>query len=474
MPADTPSPAAHEGRKRRLVLSAGTAMAVSVLLAVVSCAVEWEDVFAAGEEPGSDEWMAVIGALWLPVVMVTLTRLFRLHARLSAEAQEASEMFRDTAHVASGWIWRIDTGNRITYSSDGIRDLLGHEPADVIGRDAMDLLVFDEDRARMDAAVQASVEAGGWNRWQTRVRHRDGSVRYVRSSATPVHDAHGRLLAYRGFTADVTAEVEAIGEEHARALAHAEALARIEAALSDPRVLDVVFQPIVDTRYHGIAGMEALSRFTAEPHRPPNEWFAEAWQVGHGPSLELLALRKAYELLPALPPEAYVSLNVSPATMLDARFAVLLDDVGPDAARIVIEVTEHAAVSDYDALTAVLRQLRSRGIRLAVDDAGAGYASLQHILKLRPDIIKLDRGIVGGAGSDPARAALVVAMSTFATSLGMAVVAEGVENAGELAVLTDAGIPYAQGYHLARPAAVPLPEWPHLRHAAPAGDRAAA
>ncbi len=466
MTVDTLQPAADAARTRRLVLTAGTVMAVSVAVALVSCAAEWEDV-VRGEAPEFDEWMAVAGALWLPVVMLTLSRLFRLHTTLSARAQEAADLFRDTAHTASGWIWRIDDGGRITFSSEGVRDLLGHEPADVIGRDAMDLLVFDEDRAQIDAAVQASKGTGGWSRWQTRVRHRDGSVRYVRSSATPVYDAHGRVLAYRGFTADVTAEVEATGEEHARALAHAQALSRIESALSDPQTLRIVFQPIVDIAEHSITGVEALARFAAEPHRPPNEWFAEAWQVGHGPSLELLALREAYRQLPLLPPDTYLSLNVSPATMLDPRFAVLLDELGPDAARIVIEVTEHAAVGDYDALSAVLRQLRCRGIRLAVDDAGAGYSSLQHILKLRPDIIKLDRGIVDGADTDPARAALVLAMSAFATSLGMAVVAEGVENARELAVLADAGIPYAQGFHLARPVAAPLPGWPHLTYAAP-------
>jgi len=393
-------------------------------------------------------------------VLLTLARLFRLYVRLSAEAREAAETFRDTAHTASGWIWRIDNDYRITYASEGITALLGYDPAEVIGRNAMELLVFDEDHARIDADVQASRVPGGWSGWRTRVRHRDGSERYVLSSATPVYGDHGELLAYRGFTADITAEVEAAGGRAARSRAHDEEVARIEAVLADPEALRIVFQPIVDTTHHRVVGVEALSRFTAGPQRPPNEWFAEAWRVGYGPVLELRALQQAYRHLPALPPAAYLSLNVSPATMLDPRFAELLAGLGPDAARIAIEVTEHAMVSDYDALAGVLTRVRQHGIRLAVDDAGAGYASLQHILKLRPDIIKLDRGIVAGADLDPARAALVVAMSSFAASLGISVVAEGVENAGELAVLTRAGIPYAQGYHLGRPAAVPLPGEP--------------
>jgi PAS domain S-box-containing protein len=456
--ADAPDPAVPSCRTRRVVLSAGAAVAVSMTLAVTSYVGEWQDVVVHGADPGADEWLALAGALWLPVVIVALTALFRQHARLSAQAERATELFRDTAHTASGWIWQIDVGYRITYSSAGVLDLLGHHPADVIGRNPMDLLVFDEDRERIDADVQATFSTGGWHNWQTRVKHRDGSVRYVRSSATPVYGKNGDLLAYRGFTSDVTAEVEATGAESRRAAEHAAAAARIERALADPHGLQMVFQPIVGTGHRGVVGVEALSRFPAAPHRPPNEWFDEAWQVGHGPDLELRALREAYRYLAALPPAAYLSLNISPATMLEPRFAAFLDEVGADAARIVIEVTEHAAVADYDALSGVLRQLRSRGIRLAVDDAGAGYASLQHILRLRPDIIKLDRGIVAGADSDPARAALVVAMSSFAASLGMAVVAEGVENEAELCVLADAGIPYAQGFHLGRPAAVPLPD----------------
>ncbi|MEV6302965.1 EAL domain-containing protein [Actinoplanes sp. NPDC051861] len=226
---------------------------------------------------------------------------------------------------------------------------------------------------------------------------------------------------------------------------------RISGLLRDDAGVEVVFQPIVDITGRRLAGVEALSRFPGEPYRPPNVWFDEAWEAGLGPELELRAVAAAFERLPELPDSAYLSVNVAPGTMLDPRFLALLDGLGHHASRIVVELTEHAVVDDYTAITGVVEQLRSRGARLAVDDAGAGYATMQHILRLRPDIIKLDRAIVDRADQDPARRALMAAMAAFAASLDTTVIAEGVETAEEVEVLLETGVRLAQGYFFGRP-----------------------
>jgi PAS domain S-box-containing protein len=428
-------------------------MAVSTLLAVVSSLWDWSDVVLDGEDVESDEWLGMGASLWLPVVVATMYRLVRVYRALAATAQEAVEAFQDTVHTAHGWVWRIDADYRIVYSSEGIRALLGYEPDEVVGRHAVDLLVPEEDRAAVTADVQASLTQNGWRDWQTRVTHRDGTIRYVRSSATPVHGSSGRLVAYRGYTADVNAAAA----EQAQQRELRETRRRIEQMLRDPDAVHTVLQPIVDVRRQRITGMEALSRFSAEPYRTPDLWFGEAWQAGLGPDLELHAIARAFEWLPRIPRDAYLSINASPLTIVDVRFAALVAGLGPDACRVVVEVTEHAAVNDYDTLSVAVQHLRRTGVRLAVDDAGAGYSSMQHVLRLRPDIIKLDRGIVADIDRDVARRALVTAMAGFAASLDMVIVAEGVENAEELAVLTEAGVRNAQGFFLARPSTDPSP-----------------
>ena len=117
----------------------------------------------------------------------------------------------------------------------------------------------------------------------------------------------------------------------------------------------------------------------------------------------------------------------------------------------MIEITEHAPVADYDALAQAIRPLRAHGVRLAVDDAGAGFASLRHILRLSPDVIKLDRALTAEIDSDAPREALAAALILFASRIGSTVVAEGIEREEELRTLRNLGVLYGQGYYLARP-----------------------
>jgi EAL domain-containing protein (putative c-di-GMP-specific phosphodiesterase class I) len=153
----------------------------------------------------------------------------------------------------------------------------------------------------------------------------------------------------------------------------------------------------------------------------------------------------------ALPEDAYISVNLSPETLLWPGLPDALRTAPVPLSRMVVELTEHSAVEDYDALDGALRPLREVGLRIAVDDAGAGYASFRHILRLAPDLIKLDRSLISGIDGDPARRALAGAVVAFAREMGGVVVAEGVERSAELAVVLGLGVDAGQGYLLGRP-----------------------
>jgi EAL domain-containing protein (putative c-di-GMP-specific phosphodiesterase class I) len=215
----------------------------------------------------------------------------------------------------------------------------------------------------------------------------------------------------------------------------------------------MVFQPILDLASSRTAGVEALARFSAQPIQPPDYWFAEAAAVGLGAELELLAVRAAIAQIDRLPPDTYLSVNVSPHTALEPG---LLDTLYPVARRIVVELTEHEAVADYDDLASAVGRLRDLGARVAVDDAGSGYSSLQHIVRLRPDIVKLDIALTRHIDHDPARRALGEALVSFGREIGAAITAEGIETEAELDTLRRIGVGYGQGYHLARPQPLPL------------------
>jgi len=220
------------------------------------------------------------------------------------------------------------------------------------------------------------------------------------------------------------------------------------------RSLETHFQPIVDLRSGQSVGTEALSRFDHLPLRPPDVWFAEAASLGLGVELEITAVDLALEQLHRLPPGQYLSLNASVETIQSARFRERLDDV--PAERIVLELTEHTPITDYQTFEHSIRKLRSKGVRLAVDDAGAGFSSFRHILDLRPDVIKLDIGLTRGIDRDPARQALGRALLAFGLeTYNTTIVAEGIETEGELATLRSLGCPIGQGFLLGRPSRLP-------------------
>jgi EAL domain-containing protein (putative c-di-GMP-specific phosphodiesterase class I) len=214
----------------------------------------------------------------------------------------------------------------------------------------------------------------------------------------------------------------------------------------------IVFQPIVSIAAGELEGYEALSRFDDPEGLPPDIWFADAASVGRGVELELHAIGRALGSLDEIPPGTFLSVNASPATMVTSELARVVAD--HDASRIVIELTEHEQVADYDALLAAISTLRGLGARIAVDDAGTGFAGLQQILQLGPDIIKLDRFLIEGVDHDAVRQSLATAMVAFSIAIGAQLLGEGIETIGELDTLRSLGVPLGQGYLLGRPAAI--------------------
>lgn len=196
-------------------------------------------------------------------------------------------------------------------------------------------------------------------------------------------------------------------------------------------------------------GFECLTRFSGVPSRPPNEWFDEAAEVGLGTALELAAIRAALDALGSLPEHLHLAMNASVETVMIREFSDLMNEL--PSGQIVIEITEHTDVKNYEDLVRALQPLRQRGIKLAIDDAGAGYSSLRHILHLRPDYIKLDMDLIRHIDIDPARRALATALIGFARDTGSIIIAEGVETASEFATLQSLGVEQVQGYFLGRP-----------------------
>lgn len=215
---------------------------------------------------------------------------------------------------------------------------------------------------------------------------------------------------------------------------------------------DLVFQPVVRLATGGIEGYEALARFR-EGGRAPDEWFAEAATVGSLVELELATARLALAQLDRVPAGRLLFLNLSPSTVTSPALRRELE--GAAAGRIVLEVTERAPVGDYSALREALDVLRGTGVRFAVDDAGAGWASLQHVLELSPDFIKLDRALVRGVEDDPSRRTLIEGLLPVAAGMGAQVIAEGIEGAAQLEALRELGVPLGQGFLLGRPAGLP-------------------
>jgi EAL domain-containing protein (putative c-di-GMP-specific phosphodiesterase class I)/CheY-like chemotaxis protein len=248
---------------------------------------------------------------------------------------------------------------------------------------------------------------------------------------------------------ELQAELDAHAEGHRRVAVESDLRrARVADVIADGAIR-MVYQPIVDLAGGHTVGMEALARFDCEPQRSPAAWFAEAAEVGLAIELDLAAVAASLSALDWLPDDVFLSVNVSPATAISGRLQECLH--GVPSSRIVLELTEHTRIDDYDALRTALDELRQQGARVAVDDAGAGYAGLQQILRLRPDIVKLDLEFTRTIDADPVRRALATSLVTFGRDTGELIIAEGIETPEEFETLERLGVCWGQGFYLAPP-----------------------
>jgi len=204
-------------------------------------------------------------------------------------------------------------------------------------------------------------------------------------------------------------------------------------------------QPIVALTTGTVAGYEALARF-ADRRNATSDIFQRAWSVGHGPWLEAAALSAALALT-GRPASTYLGVNVSPRAMESEAVRTALD---VDLRGITVEITEGHHVPN-DQLKTIGAWLRERGARLAIDDVGTGYAGLERLMTLCPDLIKLDRSLVVQLPGDAVSRMMVESLVRFATRSGASVCAEGIETEELLGVVAELDISYGQGYLFGRP-----------------------
>lgn len=391
-----------------------------------------------------------VGADDLALVERLLT-LARLH--LGAEVAWASVLVqqRQVILAASGETTAMNVAAGAAPPADGsycVRVLAGQLPPVVA--DAR------TDHVTRDLEVTRDLRIGSYAGvpWRTS----DGSLAGMLCcvSRHPDPALQDRTLDYLRVAAAMVGDlVSTGGRGQDRAVAELE---RLVAALFGPGGLRTVYQPVVRLGDGARVAVEALSRFDPELFATPDRAFAAATRFRRGVDLELLAVQRALARLPDLAPGLTMCVNLSAEALTDARVQTeLLRHAGH---RIAVEVTEHTQVDDYLTLISVTERLRAAGLMIAVDDAGAGYASLRHILQLKPDVIKLDIGLVRGIDQDSARQALARSLVGFAGDIGALLVAEGVETEAELNRLRELGVRYGQGFLLEKPA--PLDSLPRV------------
>lgn len=383
---------------------------------------------------------------------------------------------------------------------DAMSGLMSQDPAlDLVGtaRDTAEAIDLAETHEPDVAVVDVRMPGGGGTRATREIRRRSPDTSVVALSASsdartvvsmlragavgyvgkdqPVEDVlraihrsvQGRSSISVGPLGDVA---ERLAEdrpprpsEHVRVSTE-----RIQRALHGD-VLQIVFQPIVELSNGRVGGLEALARFHSKPRRAPETWFSEAASAGLLTDLELAAAARAFAELHRIPAGTYLSVNVSPETLRAPALVELLRTI--PAHRVVLELTEQSPVGDYEELAACLLPIREMGAHLAIDDVGSGFSGLGHVVRLGPDLVKLDRGLVTEVDSDPTRRALIARLVSFVGEVGMEIVAEGVETEKELETLRDLGVSYGQGFFLGRPGPIPAGDdgwqrrWPGRRPA---------
>jgi EAL domain-containing protein (putative c-di-GMP-specific phosphodiesterase class I) len=267
-----------------------------------------------------------------------------------------------------------------------------------------------------------------------------------------LNDLIGAMLSHAAHHADMQHTMNARAEaERLLTAERAVASERIR-TLVDEQAFEFVFQPILRLDDRRAIAYEVLVRFPRYADRPPNVLFDEAREAGLQLDLELAVAEQAVTKVHELPDDTSLAINVSPETLTSPAIEWLCRHHAPE--RLILEITEHTSIDDYDALAERVFALKRLGVRLAIDDAGAGFASLRHVLRLEPDLIKLDASLTHGIDTQSRQQNLAAALVTFAAGTSASIVAEGIETLAEFETLRNLCIPYGQGYFLGRPGAL--------------------
>ncbi|SDP44178.1 PAS domain S-box-containing protein [Arthrobacter sp. ok909] len=387
-------------------------LAVQVVFALTAGAVLIMDPAKVLDDPAV-QWLA--GTVIVMPILVAVLLAVRFHRSHRAERTRtgATAQLMDTVLSTSHeWVWAVDAQGVFTFSSPTSTGLLGWSPAELLGQHC-GLVIETGDLARAKADV-AEASGPGWRGVMVRCRHRDGRAVWMEVSGRARPAREGRSGGFEG-TSRVLAPLTARqkSDSHSRA--------RLRRMIEEKMLL-TAFQPIYSLTTGQLLGVEALTRFVDEDGAGTEFWFTEAAVAGLVPELEFAALETAVMTARGLPPGIYVALNISPETCLDPRLPGLLQRSGLPLTRIVLELTERLEVPEYGPLLSILAPLRQRGLRIAVDDAGSGFASMRHVLHIRPDIIKLDRSLIAGIDDDQGRCALGAALVEFARQIGATLV----------------------------------------------------
>jgi PAS domain S-box-containing protein len=424
---------------RRWMYVMVAALLADLLLSGAPRLASLQHFLAGGRDAGALLGMADLVAVTVGV----LAGLVGAHSFLTAgtELDRRGQVIAAAATLTPDWLWETDLEGRFTYCSEGVEQLLGYDPDSLVGMLSTDLLYDADQRETAFRLLDDSRHHGfGWASVPAVWRHLDGTPVTLRGAAVPIHQ-RGRVVGYRGTRGPVVAETDA-----QRVLCAAQS--RISQVLATD-AFEIALQPLVCLTTGKVVGVEALARF--DDGRGPDLWFRDAYDCGRSLDLEARTFAAALELFDAIPDPVYLSVNASPQLLMDARFRQALRESSAPMHQLVIEITEHARVSDYAELSAAVDTLRELGVRFAIDDTGAGYASLNHVLQLRPDMIKLDRALIAHLNDDRARRSLVTALVLLALDIGASVTGEGVETISQIDTLTTLGVDTAQGYVLAKP-----------------------
>lgn len=392
-------------------------------------------------------WLATLWALVViatgPCVWLAAWLAARWLRGVVRETADLSRRLEGAAATGHEVVWEIAPDGTLTYISDVARELFGVRPEELVGQPVFVVLPPNEQQRARAVLDQCVRERRGWSGLTFQALHAQGGLRWIETTAV----AH---LDHTGLVQGLTATSRRMDDAAVARIAIEQLRERVDEVVTGRR-LRTVFQPIVDVDAGHVAGFEALTRVDADPTQPPDRWFADAHSVGRAVDLDCLAVQTALFAAQRLPQDAYVSVNVVPATLECGRLLPILRAGSVPGHRLVVEITEHVSVEDYRTLREPLDELRALGVRLAVDDAGSGYASFRHILRLRPEFIKLDQELIRDLHGDPAKRALAAAVVMFALDVGATVIAEGVETTDELDMVAVLGIDAAQGYLLGRP-----------------------